>query len=145
MLTDIHPELKSTDHRDALEEILLPLRSDERVSDWHKLRGALNSNASDETFDQSPQMMFLHHGRTESVGDLVIAMGRSRTGFGVPVHGQPIRLIFVAAIPEEMNNEYLRILGAIARVCSDPSSMGALLAAPDAPAILSLLEKECRQ
>ena len=81
----------------------------------------------------------------ESVGNLVLAMGRSRNGFGLPVQGLTIRLIFLAAIPEEMNNEYLRILGAIARVCSEPESMEQLLAAPDAPSILQVLEKGCRQ
>lgn len=145
LLTDIHPELKSTDHRDALEEILSPLRADERVRDWEKLRVSLISNAPNGNFDKSPQTMFLHHGRTESVGSLLLAMGRSRKGFGLPVQGPSIRLIFLAAIPEEMNNEYLRILGAIARVCSEPESMGQLLAAPDAPTILKVLEKGCRQ
>ncbi len=145
LLTDIHTELRSTDHRDALEEILSPLRADERVRDWEKLRGALISNAPNGNFDESPQTMFLHHGRTESVGNLVLAMGRSRNGFGLPVQGPTIRLIFLAAIPEEMNNEYLRILGAIARVCSEPESMEQLLAAPDAPSILQVLEKGCRQ
>ena len=145
LLTDIHPELRSTDHRDALEEILSPLRADDRVRDWEKLRGALISNAPNGNFDASPQTMFLHHGRTESVGSLVLAMGRSRTGFGIPVEGESIRLIFLAAIPVEMTNEYLRILGAIARVCSEPESMEQLLAAPDAPSILRVLEKGCRQ
>jgi mannitol/fructose-specific phosphotransferase system IIA component (Ntr-type) len=145
LLTDIHPDLRTTDHRDALEEILSPLRADERVRDWEKLRGALISNAPNGNFDASPQTMLLHHGRTESVASLVLAMGRSRTGFGIPVQGDSIRLIFVAAIPEEMNNEYLRILGAIARVCREAETMEQLLAAPDAPSILRVLEKGCRQ
>lgn len=145
LLTDIHPELRSTDHRDALEEILIPLRADERVRDWEKLRDSLISNGPNGIFDPSTQTMFLHHSRTESVGGLVLAMGRSRAGFSVPAQGQSIRLIFLAAIPEEMSNEYLRILGAIARVCSEPESMERLLAAPDAPSMLKVLEKGCLQ
>ena len=56
-----------------------------------------------------------------------------------------VRLVFVAAIPAPLNNEYLRILGAISRVCSEQAPMEALLKAPDATSFVKLLEKGCIQ
>ncbi len=142
---DIQLVLRATDHRDALEEVLSHLRSDPRVKDWEKLRLSLIENSERETFKECPGAMFLHHGRTESVSSLVLAVGRSTVGFSSTPSGKKTHLIFVAAIPEAMNNEYLRILGAISRVCREEECVKALLEAKSASAFLSLIEEGCRQ
>ena len=142
---DIQLQLRATDHRDALEEVLSPLRSDQRVRDWEKLRTSLLANPHTETFDECPGTMFFHHGRTESVSSLVLAVGRSTTGFTSNPGGATTKLLFVAAIPEAMNNDYLRILGAISRVCREEASLQALLNAEKKEAFLAALEKGCLQ
>lgn len=136
--------LRATDHRDALEEVLSALRSDHRVKDWEKLRTALLANAEKDTFKECPGTLFLHHGRTESVTDLVLAVGRSTSGFTSATEGKKTHLLFVAAIPEEMNNEYLRILGAISRVCREEATLQNLLSAESSDDFLATLEKGCR-
>lgn len=133
------------DPHDALEEILHPLRSDVRVRDWEKLRATLLSNPQNDNFREVPGAMFLHHGRTESVSELVLAVGRSTIGIAVPGLKEPIHLVFVAAIPAALNNEYLRILGAIARVCRDPQTLRDMLDLKNTSQFLHLLEKGCRQ
>ncbi len=143
--TDIHLKLRATDHRDGLEELLSGLRSDTRVKDWEKLRTALLSNSSNEIFKECPGTLFLHHGRTESVTSLVLAAGRSTTGFSTESGENKTHLIFLAAIPETMNNEYLRILGAISRVCREEATLKLLLEATTCEDFLSALEKGCRQ
>ena len=142
---DIQLQLRASDPRDALEEVLSHLRSDHRVRDWEKLRDSLLSNAKSETFKECPGAMFLHHGRTESVSTLVLAVGRSATGFTTSGSGKKTHLIFVAAIPEAMNSEYLRILGAISRICREEECLQGLLNAENGEQFLSLLEKGCRQ
>ena len=142
---DIRLRLKATDPRDALEEILSHLRSDHRVLDWDKLRGCLIANAQSETFKECPGAMFLHHGRTESVSTLVLAAGRSETGFSTLPAAKKTHLVFVAAIPKAMNNEYLRILGAISRLCREEECVKALLAVNQSEKFLALLETGCRQ
>ena len=142
---DILLQLRATDHRDALEEVLASLRSDHRVRDWEKLRAALHANAENDTFKECPGTLFLHHGRTESVSTLVLAVGRSEAGFAQTPDGKKTRLIFLAAIPEEMNNEYLRILGAISRVCREEETLKLLLTAENGNDFLAALEKGCRQ
>jgi len=136
--------LRATDHRDALEEVLSTLRSDHRVKDWEKLRTTLLANAEKDTFKECPGTLFLHHGRTESVTDLVLAVGRSTSGFTSASEGKKTHLLFVAAIPDEMNNEYLRILGAISRICHEEATLESLLRAESSTDFLATLEKGCR-
>ena len=113
LIKDIHSQLKANDHRDALEELLSPLRSDSRVRDWENLRSALLADSPNDYFAESPSILFLHHSRT--------------------------------AIPEALNNEYLRILGAISRICREPSTLSELLEAKGQGEILTVLEKGCLQ
>jgi len=142
---DIHSQLKANDHRDALEELLSPLRSDSRVRDWTQLRSSLLADFPNEHFAESPSTLFLHHGRTESVSSLVLALGRSKEGLALPGQEHRVHLVIAAAIPEELNNEYLRILGAISRICREPSTLSGLLEAKGQSEILTLLEKGCLQ
>ncbi len=142
---DIHLSLRATCHRDAVEELLSPLRGDGRVKDWKKLRTALASDLPDAPFGGAPSPIFFHHTRSESVSDLVLVAGRSDAGVSLAGHEGRVKLVFVAAIPEALNNEYLRILGAISRVCGDDSTLAELTGTPDAVSFLKILEKACRQ
>ena len=142
---DIQLQLKATDHRDALEEVLSTLRSDHRIKDWERLRTSLLANSQSETFKECPGALFLHHGRTESVSSLVLAVGRSTAGFTSNPGGEKTHLVFLAAIPEAMNNEYLRILGAISRVCREEETLHTLLEVQKREEFVAVLEKGCRQ
>jgi len=141
---DIKLQLKATDHHDALEEILSTLRSDVRVRDWEELRSALLANFLKENLLDSKSAMLLYHCRTENVSELVLAAGRSNTGIVIPGREERIHLIFVAAIPGALNNEYLRILGAISRVCGNPMAMQEQLGVENTADFLAFLEKGCR-
>jgi len=145
LIRDIHSQLKANDHRDALEELLSPLRNDSRVRDWANLRGALLAEFPNDCFAESPSTLFLHHGRTESVSSLVLALGRSKQGLSLPGKKHRVHLVIAAAIPEALNNEYLRILGAFSRICREPSTLAGLLEAKSQSEILTLLEKGCLQ
>lgn len=145
LLKDIHLQLRSADHRDAMEEVLSSLRSDERVKDWEKLRISLLLSNPNNPFPESLGALFLYHGRTECVSSLVLAVGRSSAGFTAYPGGALTHLLFVAAIPSAMNNEYLRILGAISRVCREETSLKSLLATTSTDDFLAVLEKGCRQ
>jgi mannitol/fructose-specific phosphotransferase system IIA component (Ntr-type) len=142
---DIHLDLRATDQGDALEEVLATLRSDARVKDWEKLRGSLQGGAVIDCMQEECGTMILHHRRTESVSGLVLAVGRSARGIPMRNSGKTIRLLIVAAIPEELNTEYLRILGALSRVCGETASFNELLSVPDRESFLALLEKGCRR
>jgi mannitol/fructose-specific phosphotransferase system IIA component (Ntr-type) len=139
---DIHTDLRATDHRDAIEELLSPLRGDGRVRDWEEMRESVLANTPvRENGGDSP--FILHHGRSDSVTGLVLAAGRSPDG--VSGREGKVKLLFLAAVPLTLDNEYLRVLGAISRICRDPVSLTELLAARDSGEFLRVLEKGCLQ
>jgi mannitol/fructose-specific phosphotransferase system IIA component (Ntr-type) len=51
----------------------------------------------------------------------------------------------VAAVPESLNNEYLRIIGAVSRICGNHSSFERLMGAASAAEFLNILEEGCRR
>jgi mannitol/fructose-specific phosphotransferase system IIA component (Ntr-type) len=141
---DVHLTLKGSDPGDALEELFRSLVSDPRVRDWKKLRESLVRNSATEAFREVPSAMFLHHSRTPTVSELVLAVGRSDLGISIPGRGEPCRLLFIAAIPEALDNDYLRVLGAISRICRNMESLVGLLQAGTPAAFVDRLEEGCR-
>ena len=79
------------------------------------------------------------HGRTESITSLVMAAGRSTEGVTYPGLVDPVKLVFVAGIPRAFTSEYLRIVGAIVRMCRDKRQLHRLLVAKDAERFVALL------
>lgn len=142
---DINLSLKASGHQDAFEELLSPLCVDERVKDWEKLRTTLTSSPLAPTDSGQHSPILLHHGRSEQVTDLVIVAGRSNSGIPLPGQERKVDLIFVAAIPGALNNEYLRILGAISRICRNGNALGELKQASTPASFIKILEKGCRE
>ena len=142
---DINLNLKASGHQDAFEELLSPLRGDERVKDWEKLRAKLTLPLPPRAESLQEYPILLHHGRSEHVTDLIITAGRSNSGITIPGQKGKIDLVFVAAIPGALNNEYLRILGAISRVCSNENALGKLKQASSPSSFLNILENGCRE
>ena len=69
------------------------------------------------------------HARTELVDELVLGIGRSRAGVTFRGSAEPVRLIFVIAVPQRMVNDYLICVGALARLLNDEKRREALLTA----------------
>ncbi len=69
------------------------------------------------------------HARTELVEQILLGIGRSRAGvsFGDPKN--PIHLIFVIAVPQQMVNDYLICVGSLARLLHNEKRRAALLEA----------------
>jgi len=79
----------------------------------------------------------LAHGRDASVRDLVLAAGRMAAH---SAHGLP-RFVFVFAIPAAMAEDYLRVVGALARLCGEEKKFAALESAATAVALAGLLDE----
>jgi mannitol/fructose-specific phosphotransferase system IIA component (Ntr-type) len=69
------------------------------------------------------------HARTELVEHLVLGIGRSRSGVSFGNEGNLIHLIFVIAVPQQMVNDYLICVGALARRLSNEKTRQTLLEA----------------
>jgi mannitol/fructose-specific phosphotransferase system IIA component (Ntr-type) len=69
------------------------------------------------------------HARTAVVDQIALAIGRSRTGIPWNDKGERARLIFVVAVPQRLVNDYLVLVGALARITQNTQQRQALLAA----------------
>jgi mannitol/fructose-specific phosphotransferase system IIA component (Ntr-type) len=69
------------------------------------------------------------HVRTALVDQIALAVGRSRAGIPWNDKGERARLIFVVAVPQRLVNDYLVLVGTLARITQDKQQRAALLAA----------------
>ena len=69
------------------------------------------------------------HARTELVNQIALALGRSRAGIPWNDKGERARLIFVVAVPQRLVNDYLVLVGTLARITQNKERRAALLAA----------------
>jgi mannitol/fructose-specific phosphotransferase system IIA component (Ntr-type) len=68
------------------------------------------------------------HARTDLVNEIVLGIGRSRAGIPF-ASGQRAHLLFVIGVPRQLVNEYLILLGTLARLVADDLTRTALLQA----------------
>lgn len=109
------------------------LRPDPRIVSWDGFTAAVAERPLVELGDRG---ICLAHGRGDSVKGLVLAASRPAPG----VEGVP-GLVFVFGIPAAMAEEYLRAVGALARVCADGVRVAALLSVPTAEEFAAHLKK----
>ena len=69
------------------------------------------------------------HARTALVDQIALAVGRSRAGIPWNDKGERARLIFVVAVPQRLVNDYLVLVGTLARITQNEQQREALLAA----------------
>lgn len=131
--------LSAQDKTGAIDEVLSKLNGDLRVATFPALKDAVHQRDAAAIVENGVGIC-VAHGRTETVSSLVMAAGRSAEGIPFPGVKEPVRLIFVAGIPGAFNSEYLRTVGAIARICRDKHQLDRLLAAKTAEEFLHLLE-----
>lgn len=136
--SDVNLSLRADGKSAAVEELLGSLRGDERVTNWEELRKAVVERDA-PAIEHDGRGICVAHGRTKAVSTLTMAAGRSETGVTCPETALRVHLLFVVGIPAAMDSEYLRLVGAIVRVCRDESLMAELLAATDGDAFVECL------
>lgn len=130
--------LSSTEMGTAVGEVLASLSGDIRILQWNTLKDAiLERNAP--AIDAAGCGIIIAHGRTDAVGSLVMAAGRSNEGFSSKDTKEKVRLVFVAGIPSALNNEYLRVVGTIARLCSKKELVEKLLTSANPTEFIDIL------
>jgi mannitol/fructose-specific phosphotransferase system IIA component (Ntr-type) len=81
----------------------------------------------------------LPHARTEHVGRIVMAAGRSEAGIPFDDTGEIVKLVFVLGTPKSKPGDYLAIVSALCKILRDPADRNALLAAPTPEAFIAAL------
>jgi mannitol/fructose-specific phosphotransferase system IIA component (Ntr-type) len=69
------------------------------------------------------------HARTDLVDQIVLGIGRSRAGIPFDQNGIRAHLIFVIGVPQQLVNDYLISVGALARLVKDDAIRSTLLRA----------------
>lgn len=114
---DLH--LEAPTQEEAIFHVASLLKDDERIKDWTGFYNGLKSGNPCVAAGAEFQIC-IPHVRTNAVSTMVMAVGRSLEG--VPVSkkkGDKTHYIFVAGVPTALAADYLRIIGALARVFSD--------------------------
>jgi mannitol/fructose-specific phosphotransferase system IIA component (Ntr-type) len=130
--------LAARDQTEGVREVLSSLNGDPRVMDLESLGRAITGRNA-PAISCGPCGICIAHGRTNAVQSLVMAAGRSVEGLSSPNIIEPVRLVFVAGIPAAFQSEYLRIVGAIARLCNDRALLDELLSVQDPEKFVGLL------
>ena len=79
------------------------------------------------------------HARTELVDQIELAIGRSRAGIPWNDQGERARFLFLLAVPQRLVNDYLILVGTLARVTRDQQQRDALLAAATPAEFIAIL------
>ena len=82
------------------------------------------------------------HARTNLVEQILLGIGRSKTGVIFAGRTDPVHLIFVIAVPHHMVNDYLICVGALARLLKSEERRKALMEAAAAADFFAELRRE---
>ncbi len=126
-------DLPADSREGAADAAMALLRDDPRLASWDEFRRSVGSQQIVD-LEGSGGAVLLAHGRDVAVREMTMAAAR----FSAP---SCPRLVFVFAIPSAMDGEYLRAVGALARVCRQEEKLAVLLSAPDAETFVDKLEE----
>ncbi len=109
-------DLKQTEKKAALREVAALLKESGGITDFEVF---LNEILERERISNTAlgHEVALPHARTDQVHDIVVAVGRHETGVDFGAHDQlPVKFIILIGTPKKMVTDYLRIVGALARL-----------------------------
>ena len=131
-------DLKMSNQEEAVNHVAALLREDERVTDWNVFYQGLSSTRPCLA-DAEGTEVCIPHTRTDSVTGMVMSAGRSQTGIFVPGAASAIHFVFVIGVPQALAADYLRIIGALARIFKGGPAKDRLRKAETAGEFLQLL------
>lgn len=130
--------LPATNRADAIEQVMAKLNGDPRVNDFSVMREVVLAHEI-PAIAEDGHGICIAHGRTDAVSTLVMSAGRTVQDIACPEIDSPVRLFFVIGIPIAFNSEYLRLVGAIARICRDHRQIEKLLQTKDPAQFVAML------
>ena len=120
--------VQSTEHIAALHEVASLLAGHPDVIDFEGFYGEILTRDRLDTTCLGDGIA-LPHARTEQVGKIVMAVGRSDQGVFFESGSQTVQLIFMLGTPRSDPGGYLQIVGLLCRIFKDPATRAALLGA----------------
>ncbi|XHR29940.1 MAG: PTS sugar transporter subunit IIA [Chthoniobacteraceae bacterium] len=136
-------DLEDDTKEHLVERIAEKLKKDPRVTDWEQFYSGLQKGTSCMS-KENGSVLCIAHARTTAVSAMTMAVGRvaippAATPALPSESGVASKLIFVIGVPVALASDYLRIIGALARIFHTDKGETALAAAPDPAEFLSSL------
>jgi mannitol/fructose-specific phosphotransferase system IIA component (Ntr-type) len=134
------PLLRGRDAQSVIEELCSVLEREGRLNGCLPFRDAVLRRELLCSTATTPGFA-LPHARVEGIPRLSFAVGRSTD----PIlwcgpRGEPVRLIFLFAVPESAPGSYLTLISALARSTRDPLLLNGLLTASGSEAMFTILQ-----
>jgi len=141
---EIHPWLADSPNSSTPARITLHKRSTEHIAALHEVAGLLADHPDVIDFEGFYGEILardrldttclgngiaLPHARTEHVGKIVMAVGRSDQGVFFENGNQTVQLMFMLGTPRSDPGRYLQIVGLLCRIFKDPVNRSTLLSA----------------
>ncbi len=134
-------DAEASDIAAAIDKAISLLQHDPQMLDWDAFSQAVNEREKKSGTSIGGGLL-LPHGRGDFVKNLVMSFVRLRT----PIEhlGEKISYLIAVAVPSSMAADYLRLVGAIARVFRDPEARAGLGELNTARELLDWLTVRCR-
>jgi mannitol/fructose-specific phosphotransferase system IIA component (Ntr-type) len=146
-LTDLFSEkhlvldLHGTTAGEAIWEIVERLRESGEVSQAEKFYELVMEREEKSSTVANGGVAF-PHARTDLVEEIVLGIGRSKTGINFAGRADLVDLIFLIGVPQQMVNDYLICVGALARLLKSDTRREALVEATTPAEFLEELGRE---
>lgn len=134
-------DLRAESFEDAITELVVSLKQDERVDDWQSLVTSLRARPPCKVSDAAEFGICIPHVRTNAVNAIVMSAGHCEHPLMLPDCARPIRYFFCIAVPQAMAADYLRIAGALMRLLKDPEAERAVREAASPGAFVAALSR----
>lgn len=147
LLTDLFTEkhlvldLQGKTAGEAIWEIVARMRESEALSEPEKFYELVMEREQKSSTVANGGVAF-PHARTNLVSQILLGIGRSKSGVTFAGRDQPVHLIFVIAVPQQMVNDYLICVGALARLLKSEARRAELLTASTATEFFDRLRSE---
>jgi len=120
--------LRATTQNDAILETAELLRTNGRVTQYYEFADAVMEREGRSSTNTGEGIAF-PHARTDLVSEIVLAIGRSKSGVRFTGSTEPVHLIFLLGVPQKMVTAYLVCVGSIARIVRPDDARAALMSA----------------
>jgi mannitol/fructose-specific phosphotransferase system IIA component (Ntr-type) len=137
---NVNLNLQSTEIGDAVYDVAQLLRDNEHVLDWKALYDGLRGGDTCIPAGDNLEIC-IPHARTNCVNAMVMSAGRSKDGIRLPSSKNRVHYIFVIGVPIAMAAEYLRIIGALARILKNRETEAELRAARNGQEFVQILRE----
>ncbi|MBA3961307.1 MAG: PTS sugar transporter subunit IIA [Chthoniobacterales bacterium] len=134
-------DLRSTTAGEAVWEIVERLRESGDLNEAEKFYDLVMEREQKSSTVANGGVAF-PHARTNLVDRILLGIGRSKAGVTFSDSAEPVHLLFVIAVPQQMVNDYLICVGALARLLKNEDRRKALLEATTAAEFFEELQRD---